>query len=346
MASGIIKTIPRKILIIKPSSLGDVVHSLPFLQAIKDAFPKAQIHWIIARGLEGMLETHPMVNNLWIINKDLWKHLGKVKATLSEIRLLYRGLKFEGYDLVVDLQGLLRSGVLTYATRAPLRVGFREAREGSTLFYTHVIRGGKDIHAVDRYLRIAEALGGDTREVNFPMPLIKESENVQRIKKEIGRYGVLIPGARWETKRWSCERFGALASMLDLKHVVVGSTSDSELSEEIEQRSGGKALSVAGKTDLRELISLIRDAQYVISNDSGPLHIAAAFGIPAVALFGPTSPVRTGPYGSYHITVKADVPCAPCYKKNCRTMRCMKEISVEAVYEAVRTLLIRRTGHA
>lgn len=333
-----IKKIPKKILVIKPSSLGDIVHGLPFLNAVKDTFPSAEIHWVVAKGLEGLLENHPMVKRLWVINKDQWKNLKKIKETASELKNLFKKLEDESYDIVIDLQGLLRSGLLTYTTHAPIRIGFKEAREGSSLFYTHKIKGGRGIHAVDRYLKIASAIGCEVEDVKFPMPLIKESENVKKLKENIGDYAVLVPGARWRTKRWRPASFGRLASMLDIKTVIVGSASDAEIAKGIEFCSGGKALSIAGDTNIKELISIIRNAMYVVTNDSGPMHIAAAFGIPVVAIFGPTNPVRTGPYGMKHIIVKSDIECAPCYKKNCKGMRCMDEISVEKVYGAVMSI--------
>lgn len=335
-----IKKIPKKILIIKPSSLGDVVHSLPFLYVVKDAFPKAEIHWVIAKGLEGLLENHPMVKRLWIINKDQWKNLKNIDGTIREVRRLFKYLKDEAYDVVIDLQGLVRSGLLTYATRASVRIGFKEAREGSSLFYTHKVKGGKEIHAVDRYLKIASAIGCEITGVRFPMPLVKESLEVRKLKDDMGNYAVIVPGARWKTKRWPPANFGKLASMLDIKAIVVGSSNDAEIAEGIGFCSGGKALSMAGKTDIKELISIIRGARYVITNDSGPMHIAAAFGIPVVAIFGPTNPVRTGPYGKNHIIVKSDIECAPCYKKNCKTIQCMDDISVEKVYTAVKGIVI------
>lgn len=334
----LIKKIPKKILVIKPSSLGDIVHSLPFLNAVKDTFPSAEIHWVIAKGLEGILENHPMVKRLWIINKDQWKNLKRIKETAMEFKSLFKELENESYDIVIDLQGLLRSGILAYATRASVRVGFKEAREGSRLFYTHKIKGGREIHAVDRYLKIASAIGCDIGNVKFPMPLIKESENIRKLKEDIGDYAVLVPGARWKTKRWPPANFGKLASMLDIKTIIVGSTSDAEIAEGIEFCSGGKAKALAGKTDIKELISIIRGARCAITNDSGPMHIAAAFGIPVVAIFGPTNPVKTGPYGRNHIIVKSDIECAPCYKKNCKGVKCMNGVSVEEVYEAVMSI--------
>lgn len=143
----------QKILIIKPSSLGDVVHSLPFLNAVRTYFSKAEIHWVIAKGIEGLLEGHPMIDRLWIINKDTWKKIKDLKGTINELKVLFKELKKGNFDIVVDLQGLLRSGVLTAATCAPVRIGFKEAREGSSFFYTHKVEGGRNIHAVDRYLK-------------------------------------------------------------------------------------------------------------------------------------------------------------------------------------------------
>lgn len=334
-----IKKIPRKILIVKPSSLGDVVHSLAFLHALHGSFPRAHIHWVIAKGLEELLEGNPMVKKLWIIDKDQWKKIRRIKGTVAEVGSLFRRLREEQYDITIDLQGLLRSGLLTRASRAPLRIGFKEAREGSSLFYTHKIEGGRDIHAVDRYLKVAAALGCDPQEVSFPLPLVKESKGVQAAKQEMGDYAVVVPGARWTTKRWPAERFGRVAALLPMRSVIIGSSSDAGLGAQIESSSGGKARSMAGKTSLRELISLIRDARLVITNDSGPLHIAAACRVPAVAIFGPTNPVRTGPYGERNRIVQAPVSCAPCYKRKCKSLRCMNEITVEGVYDAVKTVI-------
>jgi lipopolysaccharide heptosyltransferase I len=337
-----LKKIPKKIVVVKPSSLGDIVHSFPFLAAMKETFPSAEIHWVVAKGLEGLLENHPMVKKLWVIDKDKWKDLKKLDRTVAEISSLSSALRAEGYDIAVDLQGLLRSGLLTRASRAPVRVGFREAREGSTLFYTHRISGGRETHAVERYLKIAAALGCETGEILFPLPLIKESGQVRTVKAEMGNYAVIAAGARWTTKKWPAIKFGHVASRLQERSIVVGSTADAEDAEEIAALSGGKAISMAGKTGLGELISLVRDARYVITNDSGPMHIAAAAGVPVVALFGPTNPVRTGPYGDNHVVLAAEVSCAPCYKKACRSMRCMEAISVESVLQAVRSGLTRK----
>ncbi|OGW33981.1 MAG: lipopolysaccharide heptosyltransferase I, partial [Nitrospirae bacterium GWD2_44_7] len=239
----------RKILVIKPSSLGDIVHSLPFLNVLRDSFPKAEIHWIIARGLEGLLEGHPMINKLWIINKDDWKRIKGAGATIKELRSLFKSLKAERYDIVIDLQGLLRSGILAKATGAPVRIGFKEAREGSRIFYTHTVKAGKDVHAVDRYLEMAKFLGCDTSEVKFPFPLSFTSQLSPFSFQLPDKYAVIVPGARWETKRWHPERFGELASMLSIRSVIVGGESDIDIAGIVVKNSGSNAVSIVGKTN-------------------------------------------------------------------------------------------------
>jgi heptosyltransferase I len=329
---------PRKLLIVKPSSLGDIIHSLPFLNVMHECFPEAQIHWLVAEGNEGVLQGNPMISKLWIIRKDRWKKISSVKETIGELSGLANVLRKQNFDIVIDLQGLLRSGMIAGATGSPVRVGLSDAREGSSFFYTHKADVGSGIHAVDRYLKVASALGCDVSNVRFPMPLIKESAEISRIKEELGDYAVIVPGARWRTKRWPAERFSELAAMLGIRSVVVGSEADRQTAMMIAERSGGKAISLAGKTDLGELISIIRGARYVITNDSGPMHIAAACGRRALAIFGPTDPALTGPYGPDHIIVRKPVDCAPCRMKKCSDMKCMKEISVQDVYQAVLTL--------
>ncbi|MCX8031124.1 MAG: lipopolysaccharide heptosyltransferase II [Thermodesulfovibrionales bacterium] len=331
----IIKKHPKKILIVKPSSLGDIVHSLPFLNAIKNRFETAEIHWVVARGFDNIIENHPMINKLIVINKDDWKNLSKIKDTFSELSQTFITLKNESYDITIDLQGLLRSGIITYLSGAPLRIGFSDSREGSSLFYTDKIYGGKDIHAVDRYLKIARALGCSIENVIFPLPLVFESDKIKEFKASIKDYALIIPGARWKTKIFPPEKFSQIIKMLNITSVIIGSKADIEIADLIVKYSDGKAISIAGNTTIEELIHLIRGARFVISNDSGPMHIAAACNIPVIAIFGPTNPKRTGPYGDKHIVIKANLSCSPCYKKRCSSLACMNNISADHIYEKI-----------
>jgi len=327
----------RKLLIIKPSSLGDIVHSLPVLHAIKKSFPASEIDWVVAKGFEGLLEAHPLIRKLWIINKDEWKKIARVGATVSEVRKLLRSLRAERYDAAIDLQGLFRSGFIAKGTGAPVRVGFREAREGSTVFYTDTVRGGRGIHAVDRYLKIAAFLGCDISEVRFPFPESAASltDFLPASAFACGEYAVIAPGARGAVKRWPARRFGKLAAALPLRSVVIGSKSDAPLAGEVVEESRGKAVSVAGKTDLKGLIEIVRCARFMVCNDTGPMHIAAALGVHVFALFGPTNPAETGPYGSSHTIITANLPCSPCYRRSCKTAECMDRIKEGEVAAAV-----------
>jgi heptosyltransferase-1 len=330
---------PEKILIIKPSSLGDIVHSLPVLDALRRCFPGAEIHWLVAKGLEGILDGHPMLRKVWIIRKDEWKRITRFYSTVAELRKLFRSLRTERFDCVLDLQGLLRSGLIAKATGAPVRIGFQEAREGSTLFYTHMVSGGMDVHAVDRYLRLAAYLGCDISKVRFPLPLF--TGGAPEGVPAAGEYAVMAPGARKPVNRWAAGRFGELAARLPMMTVVVGSSSDRALAEEVVRMSQGKAVSLAGKTDLKKLVSVIKDARFMVSNDTGPMHIAAAVGVPVFALFGPANPARTGPYGRGHTVIRKEIGCSPCYKRSCKSPVCMDRISVEEVAGVIRDFLRR-----
>jgi heptosyltransferase-1 len=324
----------RKILIVKPSSLGDVIHSLPFLNAVKSCYPEAEVHWVISRGLEGLFEDHPMIDKMVVINKDEWKSLSKSGRTIREITRLFRSLRRERYDIVIDLQGLLRSGLITMAVNAPLRIGFEEAREGSRFFYNRKVRGGRELHAVDRYLKIAAALGCDAEKAVFPFAPAQTGERA-KVAESLGAYAVIVPGARWDTKVWSAMNFGRIAGALPWRSIVVGGNADVPRADVVVGVSGGKAVSLAGKTGLRELVDIMKNAVLVISNDSGPMHIAAALGVPVVAIFGPTSPERTGPYGQGHIIIRSEVACSPCFRKRCADLKCMKGITVAGVLEKI-----------
>lgn len=328
----------KRILIIKPSSLGDIVHSLPVLDVLYKCFPGTEIHWLVAKGFENILEGHPMLKKLWVIHKDEWKKMTNVQGTFSELRRLFKELKAERFDLVIDLQGLFRSGLITKATGAHVRVGFKDAREGSTVFYTHKAEGGRDIHAVDRYLKLAAFLGCGTDEVKFTFP--PGNKSLLQKLPVYGDYAVMAPGARGPAKRWPPRRFGRVASLLPMKTLVIGGKGDRMLADEVVKASRGNAISIAGKTDLKELLEVIRGARFMVCNDTGPMHIAAALEVPVFALFGPTNPVRTGPYGKGHTVIRRDISCSPCYRKICNNAKCLDMIKAEEVAALIADFLI------
>ncbi|MBF0463616.1 MAG: lipopolysaccharide heptosyltransferase II [Nitrospirae bacterium] len=330
----------EKILVIKPSSYGDVIHALPFLQALKNKYPKAEIHWVIAASLKSILYNHPLIDRLWVIEKDKWKNIGRITDTIRELRSLRTELRRERYSLVVDLQGLLRSGVIAQMSGCNNVIGFKEAREGSRFFYTQLIEGGRDVHAVDRYLKVAEFLGCDVSTVSFPLNLSAEPPKVidelpwERLSRE--GFVVMVPGARWETKRWPPSYFGCLAALLPISTIIIGSKDDMEAADEVVRFSGGKALSLAGRTGLADAEWIISKAKFMVSNDTGPMHVAAALGVWVYAIFGPTEPLRTAPYGKNNTIIRNSLKCMPCLKKKCYLIECMRDLSFHTVYEIIR----------
>lgn len=323
-----------KILIIKPSSLGDIVHTLPFLNAIYSGFPGAEIHWVVAKGLDKFLEGHSMIKKIWIMDKDKWKRSSNLGTTLPEIYNFRKKLQAEQFDISIDLSGLFRSGLITWAAGAKDKLGFSDSDEGSPFFYNRKIPGGDSIHAVDRYLKLAELLGCDIAEVEHPMPHFPDS--VREFSSLPEKYCVIAPSAGKEANRWPAKRFGELASRLPLPSVVISNKADAPVVEQVVAAANGKAVSMAGKTGLKELITLIAGTEFFISNDTGPMHIAAALNIPVFALFGPANPVRTGPYGDIHTIINEKLSCTPCYRQQpCKHWRCMNDLSVDRVLEVI-----------
>lgn len=323
---------PRKILIIKPSSLGDVIHGLPVLYALHVQFPEAEIHWVVAKGFDGILEGHPLIHRPWIIDKNAWKKTRNLHGTYGELRNLAGNLRREKFDLVVDLQGLLRSAVIGLFTGTKTRVGFESAREGAKYSYSHRVKTPSELHAVDKNMIVARFIGCEEAEPVFTFPSFEAPE----ILRGIPDYAVMAPSAGTLVKRWPTEFFARLASLLPVPVVIVGSGADAALGEEIARLSGGHALNLAGKTGLKELAAVIKNAKFHVSPDTGPMHIAAALNVPAFAIFGPTNPARTGPYGKIHTIIRKDLPCSPCYtRKPCPDWRCMRGITPEEVLRII-----------
>ena len=323
-----------KILIIKPSALGDIVHSLPFLHAVKKEYPASEVHWVIAKSLHPFLEGHPLVDRFWIFDKDQWRRSSNLKRTLPELRSFSKGLRSQKFDVSVDLSGLLRSGLITLVSGATYKVGFDTGREGSPIFYTHKVHGDMSIHAIDRYLKIAEFLGCDTSEIQYPFAPHDENPAVCNDLPE--DYCVIVPSAGKEANRWPAERFGELASELPVHSVLLASAGDKPVVRRVMEKSSGRITSLAGKTSLKDLIPVIRRAKFMVSNDTGPMHIAAAFEVPVFAIFGPANPARTGPYGAMHTVIRRELECSPCYAREpCGNWRCMEEISVRMVLDEI-----------
>ena len=322
---------PRRVLIVKPSAIGDVVHALPILALLKRRWPGAAFSWLVTPACAGILDGHPMLDEVIRFDRKAYGQGWHKPAVLRSLTTFSRGLRDRRFDLAIDLQGLFRSGWLTFQTAAPVRVGLADAREMAGLFYTHRVNvGRREQHAVERYLCVAEALGAGRGPVEFPFAATP-ADHAFAAERTPRRYALLFPGTNWPTKRWPAEKFAALVDPLrrrfGLEAVVGGAPSEVELAAKVT----GAAANLAGKTTLNQLVALIARAELVVSNDSGPMHIAAALGRPLVVPFGPTNPVRTGPYGRMGSVVKLDLPCSPCYSRRCSHQTCLQQLEVEAV---------------
>lgn len=292
--------------------------------------------WVVSHGLHTFLEGHPLIHTLWVIKKDQWKQWSRLEDTVKEILSLKKQLGCVGYDVAIDLSGLFRSGVITWFSKAPVRLGFAESDEGSPFFYTHRIHGSMKIHAIDRYLEIARYMGCKINSIEYPLAPYDPAPGIlQTLPK---KYVVMAPSAGKPANQWPAEKFGELASRLSLPSVVIASGGEAGIADTVVAHAKGNAISIAGKTGLKELIPVISRAAFFVCNDTGPMHLAAALNIPVFAVFGPANPVRTGPYGDIHTVIQLDLPCAPCYAKYPCTrydFRCMKDLSVDQVYDAI-----------
>ncbi len=330
---------PRRILLIKPSSLGDIVHAMPVVAAFKQRWPSAHLTWLVKRQWAEIVQRIDGVDRVWPVDPTLASWVGQALK-----------LRAQRFDLVVDLQGLLRSALAARMTGCAQRVGFANGREGSPWFYSQRVPVlTAEMHAVDRYLSVAKALGapaGVEPQFRFRLP----SQDVTTLRDLFRRKDIdmdapwvaMNVSARWPTKRWPAASFAAVATQLAARGigplVVIGGPDEREASGLVRSLTTCPVVDLAGETPIGLLPALLSKACALITNDSGPMHVAAAVGTPVVSLFGPTSAVRTGPYGAGHTVLTHDLSCRPCFSRACRhaiPMECLTAISPEQVVAAV-----------
>jgi lipopolysaccharide heptosyltransferase II len=351
-----------KILILKPSSLGDVLQALPVLRLLKLKFPRAEIFWWLDASLTPLLEGDPDLAGIVRFERKRWgqpKHWPEMFASI-------RWLRAQKFDLVIDLQCLLRSGAFAWLARGGFLIGLDEAREGARGFYDVAVpRKSFHTHAVDWYLSVLPPLGVPVHN-NFTWlperPLIAAEVNrkwfgdAEKSTGEIPaqpapRWIALQPGARWDNKRWPAEYFARLVSALasrfpEARFAIFGSKDDQPLGEVIARAEPSRCLNLCGATSLPEMIEGIRRCELMVTNDTGPMHAAAALGKPIIGLFGPTEPRRTGPYGQLANVLRLDLPCSPCLKSTChfeKPNECLRALTPEMVEAQVIKIFLALT---
>ncbi|MCB1126819.1 MAG: glycosyltransferase family 9 protein [Verrucomicrobiae bacterium] len=342
---------PRRILILKPSSLGDVIQAIPVLRLLKRHLPASEIHWWIDTGLSALFEDDPDLAGLQLFDRRRWTRPTGWPLMIRSLRRM-RQL---GFDWVIDLQALARSAIVAWLSRGRLIVGLEDPREGAPAFYDEaVLRPSRNTHAVDWYLSVLDRLG-IAKETPFdwlpPRPVVAKRIR-ERWPVAGGRWIALQPGARWVTKRWPARHFqqlvGTLAARLpDVRFAILGSRAEADLGREVATGAPDRCLLLAGDTTLPEMVEWLRGCELLVTNDTGPMHAAAALGKPVLALFGPTEPRRTGPYGQIEHVLRRSLPCVPCFRNSCRRAidrECLVGLSPREVADVALVRLAQATG--
>jgi heptosyltransferase I len=350
-----------KILILKPSSLGDVIQALPVLRLLKLHFREAEIFWWIDSALAPLLEGDPDLAGVVRFERKRW---GKPQHWPEMFRSV-RWLRAQNFDLVIDLQCLARSATFAWLANGKNLVGLDETREGARGFYDLAVpRASFHTHAVDWYLSVLPPLGVPVHKNFVWLPERPEiaaevkrkwfegADNARgffnsKSKIQNSKLVLLQPGARWKNKRWPAQHFAELVRALakkfpGMRFAVLGDKGDQPLGETISDSAPECCRNLCGATSLPEMIEWIRRCDLMITNDTGPMHVAAALGRPLIALFGPTAPQRTGPHGQLKNVLRLDLPCSPCLSSHCtfeKPDECLHALSPALVFDRVQKLM-------
>ena len=338
----------RKILIVKPSSLGDILHAFPALCLLRKSLPLAKIDWVVNSTLSPILAyIRPHLNRVINFRRYEFKKTKVAPRTLMGLIVSIRRAK---YDLAIDMQGLIRSSMMTFAARAEYRAGFAEVKEMvSGIFYDKKISVPHGItHAIDKNCcLIAGILGIENIVPDFKLPVLSNIDITDILSsngiEEGEKYVAFSPVARWATKTWPPEFFAEIADTItnefpDIKIILLGSKGERDAVEKVTVSCKyAKPVNLSGITGLSELVELIRGAELLLTNDSGPMHIAAFVRTPVFAMFGPTIPEKTGPYWRWHRVYQSNSGCIKCSKRACyrNDLECQKAVSVKKVAEDI-----------
>lgn len=350
--------VPRRLLIVRLGSMGDIVHTLPAATALRRAFPEASIGWIVEERWAELLCTlpeprsglrsprRPLVDRVHTVNTKTWRRSPFSTQTWEQIAAGFSELRAQRYEVAIDFQGAVRSAILARWSGAARVYGFAQPRENvASMFYTRqVIARGS--HVVEQNLSLAETLACHPLEVpkiEFPRDEAIEKQCEERLRPS-GDFALLNPGAGWGAKQWPAERYGEVARRLveeGVKSLINYGPGEEPLMRAVESASAGAAKAIA--CSLTELIALTRYARLFVGGDTGPMHLAAALDVPVVAIFGPTNPARNGPFGTRNVVLRS--PISPTtHSRSAQPDPGMLEISATEVVAAARKLLGSNRG--
>jgi heptosyltransferase I len=338
---------PKRILVVLHGSIGDVTRALPLANLIHRGFPGATLAWAVEPPALPLLQHHPAVNEVIVFERRHWR---------SQLGPFLRKIRAGRFDLVLDLQRHLKSGIVSRWSGAPRRVGFHrsDSKEFNWVFNNHHIpAAGNSLSKLRHYLKFAEFLGLAPEPVEWNLCLTEEEQ--ARAERHLHAitgdgFATLFVGSRWESKGWFATQMASCAQRIEQRYgfaaVLLGSVEDAALAQEVERSAPKSVVNLVGRTSLREAIGIIKKAQVAVGPDTGLMHIAAAVRTPVVSLWGATSPLRTGPHGFEELTIRGRADCSPCYRKHCPIGRvCMQSIDVDEIMAKVAlALLPRRNG--
>ncbi|HDZ22279.1 hypothetical protein LCGC14_0238760 [marine sediment metagenome] len=337
--------VPRRVLIIKPSALGDVVTAMPVLRGLKRTFPKVRTAWLLSDACAPLVAHDSQLDEVVPFRRRKLGRAWRSATAAAALWRLLRDLRRSDYDWVIDLQGLLRSGLLTLATRAPIRAGFSDAREAAWLFYDRLVEPTAP-HTVDRNIALAQQLGLDARPEDMTLEVAPAAKDfaTDLLKRQAnladGDFLVCVPPTRWQSKEYPVRHWRAVIGELSVDRpvVVLGTAADKDTCGRIVEGLGDRVVNLAGATSVSQMVAVIAASAGVVCCDSAAKFIAPAVGVPAVTLIGPTQTERTGPYRIGRAIV-ANVPCQGCLRRRCRPAVCMELIDPADVVSLAREML-------
>ena len=342
-----------RFLIIRLSSIGDVLHCTPVARALKTALPDCHITWITGEIPSDMLKANPYIDEVYIWARERWeKHLrrGEVAPAWKLWQQLRQDLQARNFDIALDIHGQFLSGMVASASNAPRRIGMSNTRELNSLFMNEIApHSVSDVHVIQKYLSVLKPLGITSSD--YAMTLHLPAESVAFANSFLRDNGVkpqdriiaINPGTTWQSKNWPAESYAAAIKALQPNgHILLcGGPADQALGESIVRDSGVPLINAVYKTSLLQLAALISRCTVLVTGDTGPLHMAIALGIPTVSIFGPTDPKRFGPLTSEHVVLEEQLDCRPCHKMQCpqKHLSCLYSLSPDRVITAVEMLL-------
>jgi heptosyltransferase I len=345
-----------KILIVKMSAIGDVIHTLPALNAIRKHYPDAHITWLVEEAAAEIVAGHKALDRVILSKRKKWiKDLfsSKFNHALKKIICFIKELRDTKYDIVIDFQGLLKSGIMVMLSKGQKKIGFDKGMdhaESSHIFYNvRIAPVSMEIHALKRGLLLLAALKIPSEKIEYNLPISnKERQNLDHLLRQKGLDPdkpiiCINPQATWETKLWSSRKFALLSDRILEEYpaniIFTGGKSDREAINDIISMMQTSVISLAGLTTLKTLAALYEKAVLLVTTDTGPMHLGAAMGTKVTAIFGSTAPWRTGPYGDNNIIVRSNLHCSPCFKRQCSTKECMENINVDDIMEKIEQLM-------